>query len=582
MFGLVITMLVLAAAQSSYAQMSISITGNPSPRETATNRTAETNDPVAGNGVIITGTLLSDVFVTGGRLRITYPAPLTSSTASPAGDAIRISSATGIFACAAIVSTSTTSLANNRVEINLPSGTTATGGAGTKICNSTGGGITGPGAGNTADSTSGTMILEGVRLDVNGATAPLNAAVSLTSYTTGGAITTINPVNVILNTPSFEAITALAPGIGSVAAGVIPSSVADTSIAVQPGTGAGSCSGGAGAARGDDCGVATIFTNRTSPDQVASFTVREGHATAWFNNSATQFPGAAGFTNDGGFKLTFNGIPTGVTLTLAVSAATSGAPALSNTSITTANNTSTVSFGADVSTASGLDAITFRITAITIGSSTTLTGSNITVSASMSPVGNTYSDDTSTVALAMALNATALPRYSEALVGPVTVVSIVSANTTLLVPFALTAGAYDTGIAIANTSADPFGSATGGATPQSGALRLDFFPATATGAGSTFGVTTSATKKAGSGMAADGTVPAGATWTANLSELLPLAGGAAPFTGYVFIRTDFLYAHGAAYIYDGRGFTSSTPVLVMQSPTIGGRAAGANVESLNN
>ena len=171
---------------------------------------------------------------------------------------------------------------------------------------------------------------------------------------------------------------------------------------------------------------------------------------------------------------------------------------------------------------------------------------------------------------------TAFPRYAGAEVGTATVVSIVPANTTLLIPFALVSGNYDTGIAIANTSADPFGAATGGASPQSGTVRVDLYPSNSTGAGTAVNFTTSATKKAGLGMAADGTVPAGATWIVNLSELLPLAPVTAPFTGYIFVQANFLYAHGAAYVYDGRGFTSATPVLVLPPPSINGRIGIAN------
>jgi len=54
-FGLAAMVMVLALAQSSYAQLNISLIGNPAPRETNTNRTGETNDPETGNGIIISG-----------------------------------------------------------------------------------------------------------------------------------------------------------------------------------------------------------------------------------------------------------------------------------------------------------------------------------------------------------------------------------------------------------------------------------------------------------------------------------------------------------------------------------------------
>jgi hypothetical protein len=162
------------------------------------------------------------------------------------------------------------------------------------------------------------------------------------------------------------------------------------------------------------------------------------------------------------------------------------------------------------------------------------------------------------------------PTFSSSPVTGPTVVTIVPANTTLLIPFAVAQGAFDTGLAIANTSADPFGAQ--GATPQAGNVQVNLFPSTATGAGTSVGFTTSATKLAGTGIAADGTVPAGATWTVNLSQLLPLAGQTGGFIGYIFVTANFLPAHGAAYVYNGTGFTSSTPMLVLPPPSTNGRS----------
>jgi len=162
----------------------------------------------------------------------------------------------------------------------------------------------------------------------------------------------------------------------------------------------------------------------------------------------------------------------------------------------------------------------------------------------------------------------------------------------MLIPFALTttgAAGLDTGIAIANTSVDPFTGA-GGASANSGTVTINLYPQYATGTQAAASFTTSATKKAGQGMAADGTVPPGSTWTVNMSDLLSLAGQTAPFEGYVFIQANFVPAHGIAYIY-GSGvfggatsasstFTSFTPVLVLPPPATQSRTAGT-VETLH-
>jgi len=565
--GVITVVMILALTQSGYAQLSISATGNPSTRETATNHTAETNTPTVDIGLTITGTVLSDAPITGGRLRITYPSAVTngcigstpatstspvcatSPVTFPPGDEIRISLATGVFTGASVIAVNPV---QGRVDITLPCG----------VLNGAGGIAALPGGG----ATTGTIILTGVRIDGAVITAtPAQATLSNVAGGGGpncGTSTSLAASNVILNTAAVDVITALSPGIGSVANGGMPSSVASSDITVLNGLDAG-CTGDAAHA---DCGVATVYTNRNIPDKSATFTVTEGHSRAWFNASDTQFAGARGFVNDAGFKLTFNGLPAGVTLTLGVAAYTSGNPQLSRTAITTANNTTNVTFDANLST-SDTDRVTFRITDVSVSSSATLANGTVTLTAAMNPIG----DALDTSGNGTAIPTATFPRFSDVQVGTATVLSIVPANTTLLIPFAVVAGAYDTGIALANTSADPFGSSTGGAVAQAGTVRVDLFPSTATGAGTSTNFTTSATKKAGSGIAADGTVAAGATWTVNLSELLPLAGATGPFTGYIFVQANFLYAHGAAYVYDGRGFTSSTPVLVMPPPAIAGR-----------
>ena len=157
-------------------------------------------------------------------------------------------------------------------------------------------------------------------------------------------------------------------------------------------------------------------------------------------------------------------------------------------------------------------------------------------------------------------------------------------HTTLLVPFAVRDGAFDTGIALANTTADPFGAvSTGGAIAASGTITLTFYPRSATGgAGTSFSLTTSATAKPGIGLSDNGSLAAGATWTALLSELMTAAGQTGSFTGYIFITTNFTNAHGAPFVSDFRNFTSSIPMLVLPPPItiVGGRSAA--FESLNN
>jgi len=531
-FGLMAAVMVLALAQSGYAQLQISGTGNPTPRETDTSRTAETNDPESGNGIIITGAILSDAFITGGRLRIDWPGMITNSAGFPAADAIRVTSATGIFTGSTIASVDND---DARIEITVP-------------CGSTNAGIATALNGQLFATTTGTIIIMGVRLDAVGLTAPVSGTLSTQSGSggTGCVGASVSPTNVLVSTTSIESITALAPGIGSLAVG------ARTGQTNQ--------------------GTATVFTNRTVADPLASIVITEGNRTAWFD--LAQFAGSSP-VNDAQVRLTFSGIPTGVTLNIGVQDSSSGSPTLSRTAITTANNTSTISWGAAVSTGSTLDSVQINVSSIVVPSSGSLTAGSITVSATMAPVGVGFDIDTQVV------DTSSLPRFSDQQVGPAVIATISPANTTLLVPFAVRDGAFDTGVSLANTTADPFGAATGGATAQAGSIRLNFFPRAASGAGTAFTLTTSSTVRPGIGLSSDGTLAAGSTWTVLLSELLTAAGQTGAFTGYIFIQTDFLNAHGAPFVSDFRNFTSFSPMLVLPSPGISPRTGGANaVETL--
>jgi hypothetical protein len=517
---------------------------------------------------------------------------------------VQLTLANGIFTGAAIASINGPA---GTLDITMPCANSANLAALAVLWNGTGA--------THIQGASGTLILTGVRIDATTAaglpTGPAAAALSLNTSSTGipnsnvgvgGGTTAPNIVecagstgggtNVQLNTTTMNVVSATAPGIGAVAIGGIPSSVSTPSSTNAVGSGVGTqtttwnsvnvCNN---AGFNLSCGVATIYTNKNIPKGLATFTVKEGFNYAWYHNDASQFngqdlsPGGGLTTNDAAFQLIFNNVPTGVTLTLQVASFTgtnngtsaASAPGLSNSTITTANNTTVIKWNGDLSPTS-TDWVTIQISNITVSNSATLSPGNITVSAQMWPTQPTALNLTNGngQAVAWAVGGTAaFPIFAPSVVTGPSVVSIVPANTTLLIPFAVAQGAFDTGIALANTSADPFSGL--GATPQSGTVTVNLFPSTATGAGTSVNFTTSATKLAGTGIAADGTIPAGATWTVNLSQLLPLAGQTGGFIGYIFIQANFLPAHGAAYVYNGTGFTSSTPVLVLPPPSTNGR-----------
>jgi hypothetical protein len=102
-------------------------------------------------------------------------------------------------------------------------------------------------------------------------------------------------------------------------------------------------------------------------------------------------------------------------------------------------------------------------------------------------------------------------------------------TTSLLFPFVTNQLGFDTGLAISNTSSDPFG--TNGATVQAGTCSLNFYGS---------GAPTPAFVKTPN-------VPTGTTYTQVLS------GVAAGFQGYVIAQCGFQYAHGFAFITNGVG-----------------------------
>jgi hypothetical protein len=110
----------------------------------------------------------------------------------------------------------------------------------------------------------------------------------------------------------------------------------------------------------------------------------------------------------------------------------------------------------------------------------------------------------------------------------------------LLFPYVTEIAGFDTGLAIANTSTDPFGS-----TPQAGTCTLNWYGTAAPAATVTPSV-------------ASGTVWAGLT-----SLLAP------GFNGYVIAVCNFEYAHGFAFVSDlgARNLAMGYLALILNPPS---------------
>jgi hypothetical protein len=128
----------------------------------------------------------------------------------------------------------------------------------------------------------------------------------------------------------------------------------------------------------------------------------------------------------------------------------------------------------------------------------------------------------------------AIPRFADA-TQTATAFSTETCATTLLYPYVTTAGGFDTGIAIANTTQDPSPLSTAN---QSGTCTIHAFGRYASGAT----------------VPAAGSTPvinAGTVWASALTDGGIFAGGSAlgtGFSGYLIAGCNFQLAHGYAFI----------------------------------
>lgn len=542
--GLLALLVVLSLAPAAFAQVSITITTDPSTNEIGTNHHAQTASPgVAGDGVLISGSLVANSVLSTTSLVFSYPAPITSGSgfqsafagraipAIPTGDPISVQGASGVFSA---VSNPVVSTSGGTVSVALP------------VCGSspplTAAGCNQSGAqAATINSQGGLFRLVGVRIDANGKTGAQTMTASLSNVTNNYLLATTGAQNVISN-------------------------IVANGVSTSLGTRTGSTTSAA------NSGAASIFTNRTAAKAQGSFLLTEGCSNCWRTNTQNS-NSTGGLTNgqDTQIRLTFTGMPTGVTLSLAIQTSSTITATISNASITSTANTANIVFtGTALSLTEQVEVDITNIT--TSGSTAALTPGSITVTATMFPI------DTSAFGAADANGNVTVsetggyPRFTDLETAPISVVNIVAANTTMLIPYALVSGPIDTGIALANTTVDAFPS--GSAIPSNGTIKFDFFPnaTTGSGAGAPFSVTTSATARVNN-LDSNGNLVAGSLLAVNTSQLLPLAGvTTGSFQGYIFITANFLNAHGMAFMSDYKTFFLSEPILILAPPAASPRS----------
>jgi len=292
-------------------------------------------------------------------------------------------------------------------------------------------------------------------------------------------------------------------------------------------------------------GLLTCVPSTTTPGPVIEIDEN-------FNQAVTSkldedgFGGTGGGANsvDSHLVVTFPSVPIDVTVSLIGVVGTTADTSTSTTLDFTVNGTATVvaglptaGFPLAIPSADGAQDLTFDIKITK--TATTGSGEEIFLYFTASTAGAIAlgpATVTPTVALTNGGNlAPKVPRFVTNTQGSGTAFGVSDCVTNLLFPWVANVAGYDTGIAIANTTKDPFGAA-GGAVAQPGSCTLTGYPA-ATGTPSVSFTSAS--------------VPAGAALTMVLSGTgNPAFNG---FVGYIIAVCQFQNAHGFAYITDNFG-----------------------------
>lgn len=323
------------------------------------------------------------------------------------------------------------------------------------------------------------------------------------------------------------------------------------------------------------------------------FTITENFIDFFRNGGAgNQYVAAS---HDTQLLVKFSGLPAGSFLT---GCTATGTGALAGfVSVVTAPTSGNTNLLLDLAADANLGVVeSITVTCTGLNAPTTLptTATTVTATVEAAPVGTAFCTGAGVgsamgtfVCVAPGTRATplagAVPRFASTPVSIGIVLQFTPNTTTMIIPYAVAdpaavppAGTFDTGIAIANTSTDVIGTGSifgaNGASPQPGTITFNFFPEDGAAAGR-FSFTTPS-------------IPAGASYVVNVSEILKAAGRTAAFSGYIIAVANFTNAHGAAFVYGGvaaNRLTSATEVLVIPSPVTNPRTAtggiGAVVEA---
>jgi hypothetical protein len=157
-------------------------------------------------------------------------------------------------------------------------------------------------------------------------------------------------------------------------------------------------------------------------------------------------------------------------------------------------------------------------------------------------------------AAAAASSTLTIPRFISDTAAARNIFNVNICRTVLLYPYITNTSGYDTGVAIANTTTDPFGTGA-----QSGSCKLNWYQGTTNPA-----------------QGDTGNIASGTVWANLASILVPGFGSGGPNgSGYMIAVCNFQFAHGFAVVQDlgGRNFGMAYLALVIPDPGTGSRKA---------
>jgi len=197
--------------------------------------------------------------------------------------------------------------------------------------------------------------------------------------------------------------------------------------------------------------------------------------------------------------------------------------------LTVSGTTATAIYEVSTDNLNSLDAFSIPVL-LTAGSNKVTPGAALTVTTSLAPQPATA--------------ASIVPSFSSTAASIVTTSTLTFApcTTNLLFPFVTNANGFETGIAISNTTKDPFGTTT-----QSGLCTLNFYQSGVSGA-------TNPTAVTAPNLAEGTNQPylAGETYAFTLTQALGVnTANPATFQGYIIAQCSFNLGHAFAYILGG-------------------------------